>query len=340
MSRVTTELKNRNRFQENAEKVPAAAPVPNTAAVQIPSAVPAPTPIPAAARTAQPVAPNVSLNQMPLGDVARYYRAQKEAQATVNAKSEANAKAGPIATPASPATSKTSFPMKIGTAPLAVMKATPKIVRISTADNAVKQPATRIVDARTPSHPKYLRDPFAPPTRMVQDIAPPIQPHEVQTHAAKSLASVIQPANFPVRVVRSLVPVTVDSTAPSLTRLVMRASQSLRVTRPAAVHPFLKVALPAAKRVGAPSGPAFAPKTHSLPRIVAAPRPNGARKPVSARNNAASLRVASGDSLWSIARRVFGTGTRWQELVSLNPGIRDPRKLQIGTELVVRPPSD
>ncbi|MBE6995157.1 MAG: LysM peptidoglycan-binding domain-containing protein [Ruminococcaceae bacterium] len=39
--------------------------------------------------------------------------------------------------------------------------------------------------------------------------------------------------------------------------------------------------------------------------------------------------VKKGDTLWDIACRFFGDGTRWQELAAKN-GVSDPRKLQIG----------
>ncbi|TKY54445.1 EEIG1/EHBP1 protein amino-terminal domain protein [Spatholobus suberectus] len=37
-----------------------------------------------------------------------------------------------------------------------------------------------------------------------------------------------------------------------------------------------------------------------------------------------STNVQPGDALWSISSRFYGTGTRWKELVELNPHIRNP----------------
>jgi hypothetical protein len=42
--------------------------------------------------------------------------------------------------------------------------------------------------------------------------------------------------------------------------------------------------------------------------------------------------VRSGDTLWALSIRFYGTGTRWTEIADAN-GVRDPRKLQIGTVL-------
>ena len=44
--------------------------------------------------------------------------------------------------------------------------------------------------------------------------------------------------------------------------------------------------------------------------------------------------VKKGDTLWSIATRFYGDGTRWRELASKN-GVGDPRKLQIGKVLTL-----
>ena len=44
--------------------------------------------------------------------------------------------------------------------------------------------------------------------------------------------------------------------------------------------------------------------------------------------------VKKGDTLWGIATRFYGDGTRWRELASKN-GVGDPRKLQIGKVLAL-----
>jgi|SRR5919108_1534443 nucleoid-associated protein YgaU len=45
--------------------------------------------------------------------------------------------------------------------------------------------------------------------------------------------------------------------------------------------------------------------------------------------------VKPGDSLWKFAAARLGDGHRWQELLALNPGLRNPDVLQIGSEIVV-----
>lgn len=44
--------------------------------------------------------------------------------------------------------------------------------------------------------------------------------------------------------------------------------------------------------------------------------------------------VQKGDTLWDIARKLWGDGTRWKEIAQKN-GITDPGKLQIGQVLVL-----
>jgi len=48
------------------------------------------------------------------------------------------------------------------------------------------------------------------------------------------------------------------------------------------------------------------------------------------------LKVRSGDSLWRMARRYLGDGARWQELLSLNPGLAaHPDDLAAGSTVIV-----
>lgn len=45
--------------------------------------------------------------------------------------------------------------------------------------------------------------------------------------------------------------------------------------------------------------------------------------------------VKPGDSLWKFAAARLGDGHRWQELLALNPDLRNPDVLQVGSEIVV-----
>jgi len=48
-----------------------------------------------------------------------------------------------------------------------------------------------------------------------------------------------------------------------------------------------------------------------------------------------TVTVQPGDSLWKLAKQNLGRGSRWQELLAVNPGIADPTRLAAGTEIVV-----
>ena len=50
-------------------------------------------------------------------------------------------------------------------------------------------------------------------------------------------------------------------------------------------------------------------------------------------DHAASVLVAPGDSLWKIAERNLGSGTRWRELIAMNPEISDPNVIQVGERI-------
>ena len=47
-----------------------------------------------------------------------------------------------------------------------------------------------------------------------------------------------------------------------------------------------------------------------------------------------SYTVKPGDTLWAIAKKVYGDGSKWSELAKKN-GIKDPRKLWVGQTMVV-----
>jgi nucleoid-associated protein YgaU len=64
------------------------------------------------------------------------------------------------------------------------------------------------------------------------------------------------------------------------------------------------------------------------PPVRVAPSP-----PVSGR--LAIVTVKPGDSLWRFAASRLGDGRRWQELLSLNPALRNPDLLEVGSQIVV-----
>lgn len=47
--------------------------------------------------------------------------------------------------------------------------------------------------------------------------------------------------------------------------------------------------------------------------------------------------VVEGDSLWSIAKQKLGSGTRYKEILALNPQIQEDRPLTIGSIIKLPP---
>jgi nucleoid-associated protein YgaU len=76
--------------------------------------------------------------------------------------------------------------------------------------------------------------------------------------------------------------------------------------------------------LGPPLAPVASPGNHRPPSgLSRAPRRLGFKPPC-------SVRVARGESLWTLARRYLGSGARWRELAALNPRVIDPRGVRVG----------
>lgn len=78
------------------------------------------------------------------------------------------------------------------------------------------------------------------------------------------------------------------------------------------------------------------------PSPTRAPKPSRSPMPliphasvVRSTRQATSIRVAPGDTLWQLARKYLGSAARWPELAALNPTIQNPKRLQVGAQIVV-----
>jgi nucleoid-associated protein YgaU len=69
------------------------------------------------------------------------------------------------------------------------------------------------------------------------------------------------------------------------------------------------------------------------PSAPVAPSRTPVAPPVSTKMNV--VIVKPGDSLWKLAAERLGNGLRWHELVSVNPGLRDPNHIEAGSHIVV-----
>jgi nucleoid-associated protein YgaU len=89
--------------------------------------------------------------------------------------------------------------------------------------------------------------------------------------------------------------------------------------------------------------PRFLPAAPAAPRNLVSPLPAPHVLPVppparvapSAPAKLTVITVQPGDSLWRLAAQRLGSGRRWQELLSINPGLRDPNFIKVGSQLVL-----
>lgn len=90
--------------------------------------------------------------------------------------------------------------------------------------------------------------------------------------------------------------------------------------------------LPAPPVPAAPPAPRVLP---TPPRALAPAPPARVAPSPSISGKLTIVTVKPGDSLWKFAAERLGNGRRWQELLSLNRGLRDPNFLEIGSEIVL-----
>ncbi|PYT70150.1 MAG: hypothetical protein DMG39_16580 [Acidobacteria bacterium] len=126
---------------------------------------------------------------------------------------------------------------------------------------------------------------------------------------------------------------------------------SVTVDPPTVVQPAPRVVRPFVKRSPFERprvlpAPPVAPRTFAATPLALVPAPRTPRvlpAPPSARVAPAPaisgkltvVIVKPGDSLWKFAASRLGDGRRWQELLSLNPGLSDPNVLKVGSEIVL-----
>lgn len=87
------------------------------------------------------------------------------------------------------------------------------------------------------------------------------------------------------------------------------------------------------KAAGSPSGGEF-DKTSGDSKKKYGKGGTTKAKQDAAKKGAKSYTVKKGDTLWALAEKYYGDGTKWKLIAKANK-IKDPRKLQIGTKLVI-----
>jgi nucleoid-associated protein YgaU len=184
------------------------------------------------------------------------------------------------------------------------------------------------IAAQTPDpfHLPFDEPVFAAPVISVPKLEPPrpdFSPAHPNVLRARPNAAAVAPA--------------ISSPAP-----LRRLDPFTRRFAPPAPPSVSRIAPPAPQPRTSPSG-----ALSSQPRIVAPPIAPPLPKasmatpiapPSTVAKTSSSLHtviIQPGDSLWNLALQNLGRGSRWQELLAANPGILDPTRIAVGTEIVV-----
>jgi nucleoid-associated protein YgaU len=261
---------------------------------------------PAEEQAQAPVDADTTLVQLPLGDIARRYRNAKIAAQPPD----------PFHLP---------FDEPVFAAPvISVPELEPPRPDFSPAHpNALpaRANAALVAPAISSSAPLQSLDPaislpkLARPAQSFSPAHPNFAPGHPNSVAAPAIAS----------------PAPLRRLDPFTRRLAPPAPPSISRIAPSA--PQLKTA-PAIAPSVQPSivAPAIAP---SAPKLSVAPSIAPPSATVKTSSPLHTVTIQPGDSLWKLAQQNLGRGSRWQELLAANPGIVDPTRIAVGTEIVV-----
>lgn len=292
-------------------------------------------PLPSRAQDAQPDSQSV-------GEAARHEEARKAAQQKKEAhvytnedlkhsqiltqqdrsRVEARKNNSP-ATPSTPA--EPSVNAEKNSAPESLGEVARRYRRQKLENSQAAEAAKRLPPSRFPmdlSQPSFAA-PAHPIARLVSPNSHPRQTTKPLPGIAPTRRDPFSRQSFPSAPRDEHAPLSPNLSAPlkpsiSLSDVVPHASTT-RVTPPAAAPKLLLPSKPS------PALPLLAP--HTAPVAPTANNPG----------NAKAILIEPGDSLWKLARRHLGSGSRWNELLASNPTISDPRHLEPGALLVVPP---
>ena len=191
---------------------------------------------------------------------------------------------------------------------------------------APNQPSSEPLDANsnTPQEPlgevaRRYRDarrdeeknsPFRLPTRQPELASPKILPPALRP-LVKSTPKIFDPS----------------SPKPTLHHNISPAAPTLPPVAKHRVDPFSRPRFEPTR----PADP-IEPRVSVKPYAAPIPLPRSAT-PTS--SPAQSVVIQRGDTLWSLSRQHLGRGTRWLELMAVNPTLADPSRLVPGTSLVL-----
>jgi nucleoid-associated protein YgaU len=126
-------------------------------------------------------------------------------------------------------------------------------------------------------------------------------------------------------------PVAPSAAVPVLPKRPDVASPTFAVVPVPAAKPAPVVPPPPLARI-APAKPLRISPASASPSIPPAPPASSVAPAIS---HDSKITVRPGDSLWKLSRRFLGAGSRWEDWLSVNPGLLDARLIQPGMILVV-----
>jgi nucleoid-associated protein YgaU len=258
---------------------------------------------------------NSETPQIPLGDVARQLRKQKELQALKPKQTE-------------------PFHLPFSTLALASP--------ISPERPAIRPPAQPVLRPKTPSN-VFRRDPFSAVPLRTQVRRPEVRNPEVRPTVRENIRSAVRPtvSNDVHPKVREDVLATVRPNyhpdfgkdvrptlrahgrliSPALPKISSRPATPSILVQP--MHPPIPSTLAQPNILAKPVAP-FATVRPSKPQPALSPSTTATQK---------TVRVRPGDSLWKLAQQNLGCGNRWPELVAANPRIADPNQIRADAQL-------
>ena len=212
------------------------------------------------------------------------------------------------------------------------------------------------MQAPAPFHLPFDEPVFAAPVVSMTNVAPPrpsfspVRPGLAPSHAHAAVAPTVsnpEPLHRVDPFMRRSAPVAPSSltrvpsapaarhSAPSTASIIgnprpnLFPNTSSRTTPPKlASRNFVPLA--AQPDIAPPVAPPAAPQPSVA--LMSAPPASIAAAPSSPLR---TVTVQPGDSIWKLAQRNLGRGLRWQELLTANPGIVDPKRLAAGTEIIL-----
>jgi nucleoid-associated protein YgaU len=270
---------------------------------------------------------NSQTPQIPLGDVARQLRKQKELQALKPKQTE------PFHLPfETPALASPILPERPAIRPPAQPVLHPKSSSPKTPPNVFRRDPFAAVPVRPEvQRPEIRRSEIRP--RVRENVRPGIRPEassDIHPKVQEALRPIIPPN------VRLDFSNDVHPTLRAHGRLISPAQPKIssHFATPSILVQRVQPSAPAAVSTIRPSEPSeiVAPVQPVAPAVVVQPaQPTRAPSAVIATQHTISVRP--GDSLWKLAQLNLGRGNRWRELFALNPKIANPNRIRAGAQL-------